>query len=356
MKKRYVFFIPTLNQGGGERVISLLSRKMAEDGLCVSILLYKDVEPFYEVDPRVRLIRVCRESGTTNILRNLLWMRRFFRNQADVVISFLAPYNILTLLSTLGGKQTVIVADRNDPRFVPSKGYIRKLRDFLYHFADGVIVQTKHNQDYFSHRIQKKSCIIYNPVDLKEDAGLALRSPKEKTIVSVARLMPQKNQELLLDAFGKIQATFPEYRLVIYGDGPHREVLEGKIRQMGLEDRVKLPGTFRNIHKMIASSELFVLSSNYEGMPNALIEAMCLGLPVISTKVSGATDLIRHGENGLLVDVGDVDGLAQAMQELLLDEKKRESFGRCATGLNEELKIEDITRQWLEAVEDYTNR
>ena len=355
MAKRYVIFIPTLSQGGAERVISLLSRKMAQEDLQVTILLYKDQEPFYAIDPKVKLVFVSRESGTTNLLKNLLWMRRFYRENADVVLSFLAPFNILTLIATLGGKQTVIVADRNDPRFVPNKWPIRKLRDFLYRFADGVIVQTKHNQDYFSQAVKKKSTIIYNPVDLGEKAGLALRTEKQKRIVSVGRLMPQKNQVMLLEAFAAIREQFPDYTLTIYGEGPHRGPLEEKIAQLGLGETVQLPGSVKDVHERIADAELFVMSSDYEGMPNALIEAMCLGLPVISTAVSGATDLIRNGENGLLVPCGDVQALTEAMRKLLSDEAMGTAFGRKAVMLNDQLKIGDITRQWLEAVERYSN-
>jgi len=356
MSKRYVIFVPTLSQGGAERVISLLSRRMAEDGVSVTILLYKDQEPFYTIDPKVKLVYVPRESGSTNLLKNLLWMRRYYRENADAVLSFLAPFNILTLLATLGGKQTVIVADRNDPRFVPDKLPIRKLRDFLYRFADGVIVQTKHNQAYFSRQIQKKSTIIYNPVDLGEKSGLALRTGKEKKIVSVGRLMPQKNQVMLLEAFAAIRERFPEYTLTIYGEGPFRKTLEETAVRLGLEGCVALPGSVKDIHQRIASSELFVMSSNYEGMPNALIEAMCLGLPVISTAVSGATDLICHGENGLLVKCGDTAALTKAMEQLLSDAEKRSAFGQEAVKLNDRLKIGDITRQWMDAVEHYSEK
>ena len=352
--KRYVFFDATLLQGGAERVISLLTRELAEKGLPVTILLYKNLPPFYEIDPRVEIVYVTKETGSNNVLRNLMWMKGFFREKADVVISFLAPYNILTLLATLGGKQTVIVADRNDPRFVPAKLPVRKLRDFLYRFADGVIVQTKHNQEYFSAAVQKKSTIIYNPVDLGEKAGQALRTEKKKRIVSVGRLMPQKNQIMLLEAFASIHEKFPEYVLTIYGEGPHRETLEEKIRQLGLEDAVLLPGSVKDVHDRIADADLFVMSSNYEGMPNALIEAMCLGLPVISTAVSGATDLIRHGENGLLVPCGDTAALADAMTQLLSSEETRMAFGQEAVKLNDQLKISDITSQWLDAVERYS--
>lgn len=356
MSKRYVIFIPTLSQGGAERVISLLSRRMVEEDLSVTILLYKDQEPFYAIDPRVKLVFVPRESGTTNLLKNLLWMRRFYKENADAVLSFLAPFNILTLLATLGGKQTVIVADRNDPRFIPNKWPIRKLRDFLYRFADGVIVQTKHNQAYFSAGVRKKSTIIYNPVDLGEKAGLALRTEKQKRIVSVGRLMPQKNQIMLLEAFAILREQFPEYTLTVYGEGPHRKTLEEKIAQLGLENAVFLPGSVKDVHDRIADGALFVMSSDYEGMPNALIEAMCLGMPVISTAVSGATDLIQDGKNGLLIPCGDTAALAEAMKNLLSDEEKRTAFGREAVKLNDMLKIGDITRQWLEAVERYSNK
>lgn len=354
MSKRYVIFIPTLSQGGAERVISLLSRKMAEEGIRVTILLYKDQEPFYAIDPKVELVYVPRQSGTTNLLKNLLWMRRFYRQNADAVLSFLAPFNILTLLATLGGKQTVIVADRNDPRFVPGNVVIRKLRDFLYRFADGVIVQTRHNQEYFSAGVQKKSTIIYNPVDLGQKAGMALKTEKQKRIVSVGRLMPQKNQIMLLEAFARVREAFPEYTLTIYGEGPFREELEARIRQLHLEDAVSLPGNIKDVHDKIADAELFVMSSDYEGMPNALIEAMCLGLPVVSTAVSGATDLICQGENGLLVPCGDTAALAEAMEQLLSDSEKRQAFGREAVKLNDMLKIGDITQQWLDAVEHYS--
>ena len=356
MSKRYVIFIPTLSQGGAERVISLLSRKMAEEKIDVTILLYKDQEPFYTIDPRVKLVYVPRESGTTNLLKNLLWMRRFYRENADAVLSFLAPFNILTLLATLGGKQTVIVADRNDPRFVPGKFPIRKLRDFLYRFADGVIVQTKHNQAYFSKGVQKKSTIIYNPVDLGEKAGLALETPKRKRIVSVGRLMPQKNQIMLLEAFASIAERFPDHSLTIYGEGPFRKELEAYIVRLGLESRVALPGNIKDVHDRIADAELFVMSSDYEGMPNALIEAMCLGLPVISTAVSGATDLIRHGENGLLVPCRDTEALKNAMERLLSEPETAQAFGREAVKLNDALKIGDITQQWLDAVEHYSEK
>ena len=347
MTKRFVIFDGTLMQGGAERVISILSKKMIENGLDVQILLYHDRPIFYEIDSRVTITVVERETHTSNIIKNALWIRKFFENNADIVISFLAPFNILALLAHIGLKSKIIVADRNDPRYVPSKFVIRKLRDFLYHLADGVVLQTKHNQDYFDKVIRKKSIIIYNPINLNGKAGLALQTKKQKQIVSVGRLMPQKNQEMLLIAFAKLHKAHPDYKLIIYGEGPYRENLEKRIQELQLSECVNLPGSSKKVFDDIACAQLFVLSSNYEGMPNALIEAMCLGLPCISTRVSGATDLIKDGYNGYLVEVGNIEELSDKMEKLLADESLRIKFAKSSVSLNDDLSIDIIMKQWL---------
>lgn len=350
MGKKYVFFDGTLNQGGGERVISILSKKMRQDGLPVEILIYHDEDPFYTLHPEVTLVRVKAQTKSGNLLKNLLWMRRYFKENASVVISFLAPFNMLALVATAFLKLPVIVADRNDPRFVPGNPLVRKVRDFLYRFADGVVLQTLHNQQYFSKTVQKKSTVIYNPIDLGEKAGLALRTQKQPRIVSVGRLMPQKNQKMLLDAFARLHPQYPDYTLTIYGEGPERENLETYIRPLGLTGAVELPGSVKDVHDRIADATLFVLPSNYEGMPNALIEAMCLGLPVIATKVSGATDLI-DGTNGLLTEVGDTDELYAAMDRMLADCELRTACAQNAVRLNERLEAEQILAQWTSFID-----
>lgn len=345
--KRIVFFVGTLKEGGAERVISILSRKMQEQGFSVQILLYYDREIFYEIGSDVKITVVQKESGSLNILRNLLWVRRFIKANADVIISFLAPFNIMALAAHTGLRSTIIVADRNDPRFIPVNPAIRKLRNLLYRFSDGVVLQTTHNRDYFSKTVRRKSVVISNPIDLGEKAGMGLATKKRHEIVSVGRLMPQKNQAMLLRAFTNISTDFPEYCLTIYGEGPERESLEKLTAELGIKERVNLPGSVKDVHDRIACSELFILSSNYEGMPNALIEAMCLGLPCISTNVSGAADLIVPGENGEIVEVGDTDALTHQMRHLLSDQGQRDRFARNAVELNSKLEVDKIVKEWI---------
>ena len=350
--QRYVFFIGLLTHGGAERVISILTRHMIDAGKDVKLLLYYDKPHFYALHPNLNVVYVERETKSNEILTNLLWMRKFIKANADVVVSFLAPFNILAILSTLGLQKKIIVSDRNDPRFIPSNCLVRKLRDFLYRFANGIVVQTSNNKKYFSKIVQKKTAIIFNPVDLGERRGQALRTEKKKRIVSVGRLIKQKNQVMLLEAFFEIHKNYPEYILTIYGEGNYREALESKIKELRLEGFVELPGSKKDVFDLISDAELFVLSSDYEGMPNALIEAMCLGLPVISTAVSGTSDLIDDGVNGMVTEVGNKEQMISAMREMLASEDFR---GKCAENailINDKLEVNGIMNKWEKFIDE----
>ena len=150
--------------------------------------------------------------------------------------------------------------------------------------------------------------------------------------------MPQKNQKMLFRAVKTVLEKYPEYQLVIYGEGPMREELEGYAKELGIEKYISLPGSMADVHDRIKDAEIFVLSSNFEGMPNALIEAMCLGLPVISTKVSGATDLIKDYENGLLTELNDQKELETAMIEMIENPDLAEKLAKNAIELNDSLE------------------
>ena len=352
--KRYIFFIGTLCNGGAERVVSILAGHMAEQGMNVEVLTYYDRPVSYELNPAVKLTAVETMTGSSNKVKNLFAIRRYFKKNAKVVISFLAPFNIMAIAANLGSGVPIIAADRNDPRKVPSNIIVRKLRDFLYRFAAGIAVQTRKNQEYFCNVVQKKSRVIYNPIDLKEKAGIALEGKKEKKIVTAGRLMPQKNQKMMIRAFANVLKQYPDYQLVIYGEGPSRDELETLVDELGLTENVLLPGNVADIHERIKNAEFFVLSSDYEGMPNALIEAMCLGLPSISTKVSGATDLIIDHENGLLTELKDQQQFENAMLELIRNKKLREKIANNAVQLNEDLKVSKIVQQWIDFIEKIT--
>ena len=351
--KRTIFFVSSLGDGGAQRVISILSEKMVQTGMDVEIVTYLDVPIVYTICPEVKVTCVEKCTGKKSILSNVLWLRKYFKKNAKIVLSFLAPFNMIALTAVMGTKVPIVVADRNDPAKVPVNPVVRFARDLLYGFADQVVVQTEKNKAYFK-RLQNKTQVIYNPVDLKEYTGCALDCDKEKIIVTAGRLMPQKNQKMLLNAFRKVSEKFPEYQLVIYGEGNYREELENYVTDLGLEGKVLMPGSVTDLYDRIKKASLFILSSNYEGMPNALIEAMCLGLPVISTKVSGATDLINHQKNGLLVDVGAEEQLADAMEQMLSDDQMRNDMAAEAVRLAQKLLPDEILKQWQEIIRRYS--
>lgn len=345
-KKRIIFFIASLQRGGAERVVSIITKYLAERDFKVEILLYYNRPILYQVSPNIKITVVEKETNSRNMIKNMFWMRNFFKKNADIVISFLAPFNIMAVLAHWGLSSKIIVADRSDPWLEPKKEVLRKLRNFAYLMADGVVLQTQRNKTYFSSTIQKKSVVIYNPVDLGDKKGLALKTSKKDRIVCVARFDPQKNHKMLLEAFARIKDKFPTYTITFYGKGPLKESLQNTAKFLEVEKHVFSPGVTKNIFEEIADAKLFVLPSNYEGMPNALAEAMCLGLPVISTDVSGASELIEEGKSGFIVPNNSPEKMANIIQKVLSDDTLQKQFGEQAIKLNDKLDVSTIVKQW----------
>ncbi len=354
--KRILFFIGALESGGAERVVSTLSGELAERGYSVEVVTYYDRELFYPLSDKVKYTPIQRETGTASPVKNLFFMRKYFKRNADCVLSFLAPFNMLCIASLLFSRLPLIVCDRNDPRKVPSNSVLRKARDILYRFATAVVLQTSNNKAYFSKKVQKKSTVIFNTVMVGDMAGAALKAEKSPRIVSVGRLMEQKNQVMLLNAFAAVHADYPEYTLTIYGEGPMRERLEAHAAELGIADFVNLPGATGKVYEHYADAELFVLSSDYEGMPNALAEAMCVGLPAVSTDVSGASDLIKNGESGIVCPVGDETAFASAMRKMLADDGLRRACAENAVQINDLLNREKIVGRWVEFIKKVTDK
>lgn len=346
-KKRIIICGLTLQFGGAERVISVLLKELCRYYENIELVLYYDKEICYELDSSLKVTIVEKQSETQNKIKNLFWMRKYLKKNADIVISFLAPLNMLVLTALLGSNIRKIVADRSDPRKAPSHPFLRKVRNILYYLADVVVVQTKASYAYFSPGIQKKTTIIYNPTSVKkEDAGLALRTKKEDVIVCVGRIIAVKNPRMLLTAFEIFHKKFPSYKLIWYGEGELRNELEKWAKERGLEDFISFPGNVTDVAHRIAAAKMFVMTSNYEGMSNALIEAMSIGVPCICTKVAGATELIVDGKNGVLIKTGDVKACSEAMIHVAENEAFGVMLGENAMRLAEYLSKENIIRQW----------
>lgn len=196
------------------------------------------------------------------------------------------------------------------------------IRRILYPLSNGCVFQTKQAQEYYQNIIKCETKVIRNPLnpDFKVKPFDGIRT---KRIVTMGRLSIEKNQIMLIDAFSKIAKCYPEYILEIYGDGPLRSELQQQIKTLNMENKIILKGRKDNIQQYIFDAEIFVLPSNSEGMPNALLESMALGLACISTDcpIGGAAVIIENEKNGLLIPMNDVDALVQSIKILIEDSK-----------------------------------
>lgn len=346
MNNKITFFIGEFCGGGAERVISILANKLVDDDFDVNILKYYSSNDFYHLDKRIKTISIEENTHTKNIFANFLWLRKYLRDNVDIFISFLAPFNMFSLFANFFINKPIIVADRNDPRIVPNNLIMKLIRNVLYLRANGLVFQTNDNLQYFSKSIQRKSIVIANPFEKKDYLGIALNAKKENKIVSVARLEKQKNIELLIESFAELSELFPKLRLDIYGEGSNRDSLQMLIESLCLQNRISLMGNIKDIVEQIKKSKLFVLTSNYEGMSNSLIEAMCIGLPVISTKVSGAKELIINNENGILIDVNNKTQLIEAIKKVLLDNEFSNKLSSNAIKIYDCVDVDNVVKEW----------
>ncbi len=197
--------------------------------------------------------------------------------------------------------------------------------------------------------IRKKAVILKNPLNPAFVRERRTERPDGR-IVSVGRVDANKNHALILRAFARIAPEFPDASLVIYGDGEKRRELIRKAQELGLSDRAQFPGAVSDVAEKIRTASAFVLSSGHEGMPNALIEAMCLGIPSISTDCpcGGPRELIEDGVNGYLIPVGDEEALADRLRRIFSDEEGAERMGKQAALLLEEYRPERVNAEWMD--------
>ena len=372
---RITFLLASLGSGGAERVVSLLANKLVERGHQVEIICLKFNDVYYQTDLRVKVTLAMQQ--TKNRLTEVLWLRKYIKQQKpDVVIPFTEGVYCFTILSLLGTGIPIIASERLDPSAMSP---IRKvLKRLLLPYADWLVVQTQSIKEYFPKKIQEKTSVIYNPVndevfhqiengELKIENGERYKSPdglqvqganaassvqssKLNRIISVGRLFPQKNQAMMIRAFAMVADKFPDWQLVIFGEGPLRAELEGLVSSFKLQDRVLLPGRTEHVIEELRKSKLFCLSSDYEGMSNAMIEAICVGLPIISTKVSGTDELVKDGENGILIEIGDEKELGCAFISLMANSQEIMKMGNCNSSFSYKFKIDEIVNQWISLI------
>ncbi len=348
MNKEIVIITGSMARGGAEGVIAQVSSGLAERGWTIHIigLLFNEVG--YKLHSRVdfRCLADSQRSTAFDSVKLVLRLRKAINEiNPDVVVSFMAKMNIITHYALMGTGRRFIASERNDPSVGRSYIY-RMLVENAYAATETMVFQTSRAKNYFPERIQAKGVIIPNPVQVMPEA---CPNPQKK-IVSVGRLTKQKNHKLLIDAFGEIEKDFPQYELDIYGAGEIEGEIRSYIQDKALEDKVHLKGKVDNIPDHIKDAYMFVHTANYEGLSNALLEAMAIGLPCISTNCAGADDAIQNGINGLLVPVGDRAAIITAMRKILEDSHYAQELGNNARKIADRYSAETVIDQWEEII------
>ncbi|MGC4153891.1 MAG: glycosyltransferase family 4 protein [Propionicimonas sp.] len=354
------FLVGRLQYSGAEHVLRNLAKGMLDHGHDVNIILSDPEAPpndgvMFPIERTHQMTRTGRNRVRRVILRWSELRRRVANISPEIVVSFGYANNINAIIALLGLRTALVVCERVNPKSLPATRTARTLRRFLYGLAQGLVVQTAEILTFFPRNIRRTAAVIPNPV-LEEPRPIPENSSRSRAsrIISIGRLSDDdKNQSLMLRAFARVAAEFPEWTLEIYGEGPDRDLYLGMIDDLGVSGQVNLPGYSTDPLTELANSSIFALSSRSEGMPNALIEAMSLGLPCIATDCDGggARALTLDGVAGILVPNEDVEQFSKAMRSLMRDPDLREQLGAAALYVNRDLSFETILSKWT----DYLN-
>lgn len=351
MKKgnQLIFISNEVANGGAGRVISVLANFFARKGYHVSVYSYNNRYETYLLDSLVKQIflKIRTKQKLTMKLDRIRQLRKAFRKNPDAtIIAFEYFVNMQTIIAGLGGRNKIIISERNDPAQQDNRKIIKYMRDFLYRFADVLVCQTPDAKAYFPETVQKKTVVIPNPI--LEGLPDLFRGERKKEIVYFGRLERQKNLLLLIEAFALLYKEHPEYTLSLYGDGCEKKEIESYIDEKRLLDCISLQGSTPDIHKKIMDCAMFVSSSDYEGLSNSMLEAMALGLPCIVTDCpcGGARTMIISYESGVLVPVRDVKAMVEAMKYIIENPEKAALMSENATQVRRDLAVEKIAVEW----------
>jgi glycosyltransferase involved in cell wall biosynthesis len=342
--KEVVVVTGSMIRGGAEGVIASVANGLAQRGWRIHIISILFDKCDYSLDSSIKCVNVSKTKNNQilDTPRMVVALRRKIKAiKPDAVISFMVTVNIVTWLATRGLNVRFIPSERSDP----DKGantVIKILQQKAYGAADCTVFQTTKARDFFPQRTREKSIIIPNPV-LKMPEATSIKS---KRIVTAGRLEEEKNHKLLIDAFANVYKRHKDFSVDIYGDGTLRGELLDYIEKKGLSGVVHLCGKVENVPERIRDAYMFVLPSNYEGLSNALLESMAVGLPCITTNCAGSDDAIMNGVNGLIVPVKEEKDMEEAMCWLIDNPMEAAEMGKKARESMDRYEFDAVIDKW----------
>lgn len=381
--------MPVMKGGGAERVASLLMNEFHRCGHDVEFVLTSSTpEEVVRTDlseeiPLVllqehalrkglrvvssiicRIFEVCKKpvpayaaylSFISEYGREIKQLRQKLKENPNLtVIAFLQPSIPMAVLAARGLPNRVIISERGNPERLMIKRYGEKFIQKYYSQISAAVFQTREAQEAYPANVSEKGVVISNPI--KSDLPEPYTGERNKNITTFCRISLQKNLPMLIEAYSLLHQDYPEYKLRIIGDALNKEgkevqrAIHEQTKQLELEDDVEFLPFSSNVHEDILEDFMYVNSSDYEGISNAMLEAMAIGMPVVCTDcpIGGAHATIQHEVNGMLVPVGDVQAMYLAMKQIIEDEELAQRISSNAAKLRETLSLENIAKQWME--------
>ena len=363
MARKIVFHLNCLEQGGAERVVTNLANRFAKEGYQVIIATEWYGENEFQIDPEVQRVHVGLREGDEKkhhliqFLLRVKYLREFLKKEKpDILIPFARKALYRGLTAAYFMKIPVLISIRTDPVGHYDERSDKLQIPLLFPRADGCVFQTEGARDFFAPRLQDNSRIILNPIHDKY-IGVPKPEKRTKTIVQSGRLVDFKNQPMLIRAFVKVHEKHPEYDLKIYGgdsfDGT-KEILENLIQENNAQDYIHLMGASDSLERDMADAALFAFTSDWEGLPNALMEAMALGLPIVATDCpcGGPRTIMTNEVDGLLIPIKNEQALENGINRLIEDPVLAERLGTEARKIADKANGQAVFEQWRDYIEE----
>ena len=345
--KKIAFVTYRLGGGGAERVITMLSEFFVNNDYDVTIYQTRPEKNYdYNIDSRIKIKTKNVDGKKRNEAKALIDILK--ETKGSYIISFFTYQRIFLLLFNIFYRRKIIISERNDPKKTCDKKIMFFLRKIVYKKAFKAVFQTDDAKLYFKKICKKNGVVILNPI--KSNLPIIEKNTFDKQkIITFCRLSPQKNLPLLIDAIFDVKKNMPMISLDIYGDGIEKDSLIEQINKLNLNDTIKIYPFSKNIHDIAKGYSLYISSSDYEGLSNAMLESMAMGLPSICTDcpIGGAKMVIEHKKNGFLIPIKDKEAMVNGILELLNDEHLYNEISQNSLEIREKLTINSIGNEWM---------